>query len=422
MSNRFSKFASLILVALVVVMLFGSQGTGKFASAALAATADASAQGMCDGKAAGKTVPAFPKAPINLQVLDVAGQTQLTQAIIDNYVKANPDKVAKVDYLKATAPELPGKLKAQQDAGKVDISLVMTGYDGISSGVTQNLWVQVFPDYCAKFPNLDANYQDAARQYNNLAQGFGMAVVYTPSGPVFEYDPSQVATPPKTIEELGAWIKANPNKFIYARPANSGPGRTFLQALPYILGDKDPKDPINGWEKTWAFLKDIDAGIEYYPAGTTATMKELADGTRAMLASTMGWDINPRLLGNVPKEVKTVVLDNSTWVADAQFVGIPKGVSDDQLAVILDLMAYMLTPEQQAFTYDKGYFYPGPAVKGSDISMAPAESQAAIKEFGRPEYDEYIKKVKIVLPLDAKALVAAFDKWDKEVGQAKVKK
>jgi putative spermidine/putrescine transport system substrate-binding protein len=26
----------------------------------------------------------------------------------------------------------------------------------------------------------------------------------------------------------------------------------FLMGLPYILGDKDPKDPEKGWDKTWA--------------------------------------------------------------------------------------------------------------------------------------------------------------------------
>ena len=54
---------------------------------------------------------------------------------------------------------------------------------------------------------------------------------------------------------------------------------------------------------------------------------------------------------------------------------------------MLDLMAYLLTPEAQAYTYDKGYFYPGPAVKNVPLSMAPKESQDAIKEYGRPEYD-----------------------------------
>jgi len=236
-----------------------------------------------------------------------------------------------------------------------------------------------------------------------------------------EYDPSQVDKPPKTIDELKEWIKNNPNKFIYARPANSGPGRTFLMGLPYLLGDKDPKDPENGWDKTWAFLKEIDPFIEYYPSRTGDVVAELANGTRAMMVSTMGWDINPRVLGNMPPEYQTVQLDGTTFVADAQFVAIPKGLDNDHLAVVLDLLAYMLKPEQQANAFDKGYFYPGPAVKGVDISMAPQGSQDAMKEFGRPEYDDMAKNTKIELPLDADNLVKAFAKWDKEIGGNKIK-
>ena len=209
---------------------------------------------------------------------------------------------------------------------------------------------------------------------------------------------------------------------MYARPANSGPGRTFLMGLPYLLGDKDPKDPINGWDKTWAFLKEIDPFIEYYPNGTSATMKELGEGTRWMLASTTGWDINPRVLGTVPKEDKTFALANFKFVGDAHFMAIPKGLDNDRLAVVLDLMNWMLKPDQQAINYDKGYFYPGPAIKGVDISMAPADSQNAIKEFGRPEYDALIQNTPVETPLDSKNLVAAFDKWDKDIGGAKVKK
>ena len=40
-----------------------------------------------------------------------------------------------------------------------------------------------------------------------------------------------------------------------------------------------------------------------------------------------------------------------------------------------------LTPEQQAIAYDKGYFYPGPAVKGvtlSDEQLAIAKTRAAL--------------------------------------------
>ena len=78
--------------------------------------------------------------------------------------------------------------------------------------------------------------------------------------------PTRVKDVPDTAEGLLAWCKAHPGKFMYARPSNSGPGRTFVMGLPYLLGDKDPMDPVNGWEKTWAYLKELDGCIEYYPA------------------------------------------------------------------------------------------------------------------------------------------------------------
>src|SRR3546814_19970360 len=67
---------------------------------------------------------------------------------------------------------------------------------------------------------------------------------YYPSGPLIGYAPDRVSNPPTSAEELLAWAKENPNKFIYARPANSGPGRPLLMGLPYLLGDSAPKDPM----------------------------------------------------------------------------------------------------------------------------------------------------------------------------------
>jgi putative spermidine/putrescine transport system substrate-binding protein len=256
-----------------------------------------------------------------------------------------------------------------------------------------------------------------------LSQGYGVTVTYYPSGPLLEYMPDQVAEAdvPKTAQALLDWAKANPNKFIYARPANSGPGRTFMMGLPYILGDKDPMDPENGWDKTWAYLQELGKYIEYYTTGTGALMKELGEGTRAMTVTTTGWDINPRVLGTVPEEAKVGKIEGFHWVADAHYMIVPKGVSDDKLAVLLDLMKYMLTPEAQAYTYDEGYFYPGPAVKDVTLDMAPQESQDAIKEFGRPEYADLIANNPIELPLSPDKLVVAFRIWDEQVGTQKIK-
>ena len=119
-------------------------------------------------------------------------------------------------------------------------------------------------------------------------------------------------------------------------------------------------------------------------------MKELGEGSRDMTVTMTGWDLNPRVLGIVPKDFKVTPFKGMTWVNDAHYMVIPKGVPPEKIAVVLDLMAFLLTPEAQAYTYDKGYFYPGPAVKNVSLSMAPKESQDAVKEFGRPEYEKWL--------------------------------
>jgi len=363
----------------------------------------------------------LPTSPVVLSVVDVAGNLALTQKAIENYRKAKPNLVSRIVFTKAPAPELPGKLKAQQDAGRVDIDMVLTGTDALSAGVDQKLWVPLLPQQATSLPKLDDIYLEGAAKMQALASGQGVVVTYYPSGPLLEYMPAKVKVVPTTVEELLAYTKENKGRFLYPRPANSGPGRTWIMGLPYILGDSNPKDPEKGWDKTWAYLKALGENIEYYPAGTGATMKELGDGSRDMTVTTTGWDINPRVLGVVPKEAKVAALKGFHWVTDAHYMCIPKGVSDEKLAVLLDLMNFLLTKEQQAYTYDEGYFYPGPAVKGVTLDMAPPESQAAIKEFGRPEYEKLIAENPLETPLDPDKMVIAFRIWDEQIGGAKRK-
>jgi putative spermidine/putrescine transport system substrate-binding protein len=365
-------------------------------------------------------VPA-PASPLTINVVDVAGDLALTQGAIEAYQQKNPKLVAKVNFTKAPAPELPAKLKATQAAGRSDIDLVLTGVVALSAGIDQGLWVKVLPDHAAKFPSVLDNYLPAARKMQDLSQGEALVVTFMPAGPLLEYNPDKVKQAPTTPQELLAWCKANPNRFGYARPANSGPGFTFLMGLPYVLGDNNPRDPVNGWDKTWAFLKELDTCVEYYPSGTGAMMKELGEGSRDMTVTMTGWDLNPRILGIVPKSYKVTPFKNMTWVNDAHYMAVPKGIPPEKLAVVLDLMAYLLTPPAQALTYDKGYFYPGPSVKNVPLSMAPKESQDAINEFGRPEYEQWLKEFPHVPTLDAKAVVEAFRRWDSDIGARKTR-
>ena len=356
-------------------------------------------------------------APVALNIIDVAGNLQLTQAAIEKFAKDNPRLISRLNFSRAPSPELPAKLKAQQQANRVDIDLVLTGPGAMSDGVQQGLWVDVWKSHAASLPKAEEVYHDQAlMMQKNFGQNEGVAVVYSPSGPLFEYMPDRLKVVPKTAEEFLAYVKQNPKRFTYARPVNSGPGWTFLQGLPYILNDKDPSDPTNGWEKSWAYLKELGTGIDYYPGGTTPTMKELGEGTRDVIVSTFGWDINPRALGIVPKEAEVFVLANTHWIPDTQFMCVPKGTDAAKMPALLALMSHMLKPEAQAATYDKGYFYPGPAIKGVTLAMAPQESRDVLKEYGRPSYDDLILKTPTRPPLTPERLVAAFRRWDQEIG------
>ncbi|MDR3524022.1 MAG: extracellular solute-binding protein [Acetobacteraceae bacterium] len=357
---------------------------------------------------------------VGISIIDAAGNLALTRPGFEAFAKANPGKVNHITYTSATAPEIPGKLMAQQAAGKVDIDLILGGNDVLAAGIAQKLWEPLFPNHAAALPSLDI-LSPMAKRLQSAAENQALVVAVCPGGPILEYMPDAVKTCPTTAEELLAWAKQNPKKFMYARPANSGPGRAFMMGLPYILGDSNPRDPNKGWDKSWAYMEELGKYIEYYPTGTGATMKELAEGTRSIIASHVGWDINPRALGTVPKEAKIQPIKGFHWIGDSHFMCVPKGLTADKLALVLELVTYMMQPAAQAYTFDKGYFYPGPARAGVTIDQAPKESRDVIAEYGRPEYAKLIADNPIELPLDAEPMVYAFQRWDQQVG-AKVGK
>lgn len=407
------KIGQRSLVAAAMAVALGVAACGEPESKNEDSTAS---KGLAELSAA----PALPSKPVTLNVIDGGGDLQLSQPAIDEFAKLNPKLVSKVTYSKSTGPELAGKVQAGQRAGKVQYNVVVAGYGEIAAGAQQGLWQRLLPNFEKTLGDVASKYQPGAKKMFDLIDGNALTTYYNPNGPLLEYNPGKVKRAPDTPAKLLAWAKANPKKFTYARPANSGPGRTLLMGLPYILQDSNPRDPDKGWDKTWAFLKSLDRYIDHYPSGTGVTMDELTSGAVDMIASTTGWDVNPRALGVVPKEFKIQTFDGFRFVADAHYIAIPRGVPAGEQAVILELMKFMLTPHAQGYAYDKGYFYPGPAVKDVPLSQAPAESQKVVREFARPEYEKLFESVPVETQLDVDDIVYMFDRWDREVGGSKV--
>jgi putative spermidine/putrescine transport system substrate-binding protein len=354
--------------------------------------------------------------PITLSIIDTGGDLASTEVIIRNYAKANPDKVKDIKIQRAPAPELPAKIKAQQDAGRLDINLVLTGQDGGSLLAANKQIIQI-PNYKAEFPR--DILTDAGKALYDEGGGYLIPSVGNAGGPVFIYNPSKVPNPPKTAADLLAWAKANPGKFMYARPANSGPGRSILQGMSFILNDSKPMDPEKGWDKSWGFLKELGKSVEYYPTGTAITLKEFAQGQRWMIAGIMEWDMKPRAQSVIPPDSKIAILENTTFVVDGHYWAIPTGVPKEQVDVILELMKFMWKPEQQVLTWTA---FIGPVVKSATITSAPKNIQDDVKEFWRAEYDQVGTKWKVSPPLGVAALSYAMDRWDREIGADQVKK
>ncbi|GAA1486267.1 extracellular solute-binding protein [Brachybacterium fresconis] len=360
-------------------------------------------------------VPETPSEAVTLNIFDVAGGQKELGPMIEKWAEDNPEIISSVGFESGDAPSLVGQIKPQVDSGRLEVDMVLTGNDGLSAGIGSDLWVPLIESYGDRLSNQDT-YLEPAAAMQELASGYGAVVSYYPSGPLLQYNPEKVEEVPTTPEDLLAWAEAHPGKFGYARPANSGPGRTFLMGLPYILGDSDPKDPENGWEKTWEYLKNIGQYIDSYPSGTGQVISNMADGTWDLIPTTTGWDINPRATGQLPAEFEAAPFDEFTWVTDAHYAVVPAGQTADKISAILNLLNGMLEPEYNAMAYDEGYFYPGPAVEGATLDLAPESSQKVVEEFGRDWYDELIESAPKETPLEPDLMVTAFDLWDRQVG------
>lgn len=380
-----------------------------------ACSAPGSGGGSADDDAPTEDVPEAPSEAVTLTIFDVAGAQKELGPMIEKWAEDNPEIIAGVSFESGDAPSVVGQIKPQVDSGRLEVDLVLTGNDGLSAGIGSELWIPLIESYGDRLGN-QANYLEAAAAMQELASGYGAVLSYYPSGPLLQYNPDAVDDVPTTPEDLLTWAEAHPGEFGYARPANSGPARTFLMGLPYMLGDSDPRDPENGWEKTWEYLVELGQYVDNYPSGTGQVISNMADGSWNMIPTTTGWDINPRATGQLPAEFEAAAFDEFTWVTDAHYAVVPVGQSADKISAILNLINGALTPEYNAMAYDEGYFYPGPAVEGATLDLAPESSQQVIAEFGRDWYDELIESAPQETPLDPEQMVAAFDRWDREVG------
>ncbi|WP_197061909.1 extracellular solute-binding protein [Sinomonas humi] len=392
--------------------------TSLVAAAVLGVTA-CGAPNTSTAAASPSDAPSKPSKPIQLTILDGGGDLKGGgQAAIDAFVKANPDLVSGVTYQTAAATDVAGKILAQASGGSVSTSLVLGGPDVLGALEKQKLVTKQIPAYSSSLPDFSGIQDTGQSAFQNAGNGNGVLVNYDPNGPFLDYLPSLKASDvPTTPDALLAWAKANPGKFSYAQPANSGSGRAFIEALPYMLGDKDPSDPANGWAKTWAYLKELGKYVTSYPSSSSLLAQQFGSGQLELIPTIIAHDVSFRKAGTYPANTGIALFQDQNWITDGHYSMIPAGVSPQTLYVDLKLESYMVSADAQKDRLTTGVLTT--ANKNATVDNSGQAVKDFVQAWGRPDfYPQALKTGSARVPLTPDALQTAFKLWQENVGSS----
>ena len=252
------------------------------------------------------TCPTRPSEPVTLNILDVAGNLQLTQRDDRRLRGEEPRDRVQGDHREGhragAGRQGQGRSRTPAASTSTWCSPAPTGCPPASSRACGPRCCRDFADRLVGMEN----YLEPAAAMQELAGDQGVVVTYYPSGPLHRVRarPRRHARrrPPRSCSPTPRPTRAR--SATRGRPT-PGPGRTFLMGLPYMLGDNDPKDPDERLGQDLGLPRGAGQDVTSYPSGTAGHDEEPGQRHLDIIASTTGWDINPRALGTVPEESRS---------------------------------------------------------------------------------------------------------------------
>lgn len=203
------------------------------------------------------------------------------------------------------------------------------------------------------------------------------ALPYRGSQVVMMYNSEKVPTPPKTFEELVAWIKANPGQFAYARPDLGDSGACFIErALQEVMGRDESlftnenysdeyAEPM--FTKLWALLNDLAPSLYKggeYTGGNTPSIQLLASGVITMTIAWSDMALVAMNEGVVPETTAVAQLQDLAFIGGYSSVLVPTNAANHELS--LKLADFLISPEvQNKVVTDLGGF---PSINWSEMS------------------------------------------------------
>ncbi len=190
------------------------------------------------------------------------------------------------------------------------------------------------------------------------------------------YNPALVPNPPKTYDELVAWVKENPGQFGYNGIKGGMSGVSFVMGWMYAYTN-DAQQLMNGpfdanisddWDQALSKLKDFNTNVVFTP-GNAGTLDMLNRGEIAMgpvwVDMFYTWQSDGRLAPNLK-----LVLIGPGMPGQPMYYVVPANAPDKALAEKFVAMA--TSPEVQADGIVKRFnWYPGIDAKYVQSKLDP---------------------------------------------------
>jgi putative spermidine/putrescine transport system substrate-binding protein len=294
------------------------------------------AAGLLAAGAAG----AQPVAEPPLRLLDLLGG-DVGEALLRDFAAAHP--ALPPGLLEEGEPaDVTEDLREAVEAGRSGIDVVLAPQVGVLAGLDAGLWLDL-GDW-----GLAPLLPDAAMEAWRFGGGTALPLLVVPGGPLLAWRAGTATRGPRDPAELLDWARQNPGRFLYPRPPLSTAGRVFLGTLPWLLGDRDPADPLQGWDRSWDWLAELGRHVAYYPAGTAAAVEEFRDDGCDMLVLTPGEDAALRAQGSLPADLGAAPFEGQPWAVLALMLCVPRDLPAARRPLVAALLRHALDPAVRA--------------------------------------------------------------------------
>jgi putative spermidine/putrescine transport system substrate-binding protein len=319
--------------------------TAVFVSIALGGCAQstgASASGIGGAAPGSKTVNVFISGDTNIQGL-------WQKSIVPAFETANPGYTVNVTldlhgaHDAQTMAKLTSATAAKKDPG---MDLIDGGF--IATASEANLLTTVS---AKTVPTLSGISKTV------LAAGGPGGIPYRGSSVLLAYNSNTVTNPPKTLDALLAWIKANPGKFAYNSPSTGGSGGSFVSTVldkyvPAADRAKMTTSNASSLEKDWTEGFNTLKGLNPYlyqkgvfPNGNQQVLDLLSSGQIQMAPVWSDMFTTGITNGAIPASVKSTQISGPSFTGGAAYLGIPK--TSPHQAAALKLANFVLSPAAQ---------------------------------------------------------------------------